>query len=55
MSALNWYQALALWKAAVFMEGNLKRFQAGASDDKYLGLVEGVPALAEAALEISRS
>ena len=51
MSALNWYQALALWKAAVFMEGNLKRFQAGASDDEYLGLfVEGVPALAEAAL-----
>ena len=56
MSALNWYQALALWKAAVFMEGNLKRFQAGASDDEYLGLfVEGVPALAEAALQISRS
>ena len=56
MSALNWYQSLALWKAAVFMEGNLKRFQAGASDDEYLGLfVEGVPALAEAALQISRS
>ena len=29
MSALNWYQALALWKAAVFMEGNYKRFQVG--------------------------
>ena len=56
MSDLRWYQALALWKAAVFMEGNLKRFQAGASDDEYLGLfVEGVPALAEAALQISRS
>ena len=56
MGALNWYQALALWKAAVFMEGNLKRFQAGASDDEYLGLfVEGVPMLAEAALQISRS
>ena len=25
MAALNWYQALALWKAAVFMEGNYKR------------------------------
>ena len=36
MSALNWYQALALWKAAVFMEGNYKRFQAGNSDDEYL-------------------
>jgi aminoglycoside phosphotransferase (APT) family kinase protein len=56
MTDLRWYQALALWKAAVFMEGNLKRFQAGASDDEYLGLfVEGVPALAEAALQISRS
>ena len=29
MSALNWYQALALWKAAVFMEGNYKRSLAG--------------------------
>ena len=56
VSALNWYQALALWKAAVFMEGNLKRFQAGASDDEYLGLfVEGVPALAEAAREVAHS
>ena len=40
MSALNWYQALALWKAAVFMEGNYKRFQAGNSDDEYLGLFD---------------
>ena len=41
---LNWYQALALWKAAVFMEGNYKRFQAGNSDDEYLGLFDrGVP------------
>ena len=39
VSALNWYQALALWKAAVFMEGNYKRFQAGNSDDEYLGAV----------------
>jgi hypothetical protein len=43
-------------RAAVFTEGNLKRFQAGASDDEYLGLfVEALPALAEAALQISRS
>jgi len=56
MSALNWYQALALWKAAVFMEGNYKRFKSGASDDEFLGLFdEGVPALAETALQISRS
>ena len=56
MSALNWYQALALWKAAVFMEGNYKRFQAGASDDEYLGLFDrGVPMLAEKAREIAYS
>ena len=55
MSALNWYQALALWKAAVFMEGNYKRFTMGASDDQYLALFdEGVPALAEQAREAAR-
>jgi aminoglycoside phosphotransferase (APT) family kinase protein len=56
MSALNWYQALALWKAAVFMEGNYKRFQQGNSDDEYLGLFDrGVPMLAEKAHEIAHS
>ena len=56
VGALNWYGALALWKAAVFMEGNLKRFQAGSTDDAYLGLfVEGVPMLAEKAREIAHS
>jgi aminoglycoside phosphotransferase (APT) family kinase protein len=56
MSALNWYQALALWKAAVFMEGNYKRFQAGNSDDQYLALFDrGVPMLAEKAREIAHS
>ena len=56
VSALNWYQALALWKAAVFMEGNLKRFQAGNSDDQYLALFDrGVPMLAEKAREIAHS
>ena len=50
MSDLRWYQALALWKAAVFMEGNYKRSLAGTTDDPYLKLFdEGVPALAEAA------
>jgi aminoglycoside phosphotransferase (APT) family kinase protein len=56
VSALRWYQALAMWKAAVFMEGNLKRYQAGASDDPYLALFdEGVPALAAKAREIALS
>jgi aminoglycoside phosphotransferase (APT) family kinase protein len=56
VGALHWYQALALWKAAVFMEGNYKRFLAGASDDSFLAVFdEGVPALAEKALEIARA
>jgi aminoglycoside phosphotransferase (APT) family kinase protein len=55
MSDLRWYQALALWKAAVFMEGNYKRSLAGTTDDPFLKLFdEGVPKLAEAALTISR-
>jgi aminoglycoside phosphotransferase (APT) family kinase protein len=54
VAALNWYQALALWKAAVFMEGNYKRFMAGSTDDEYLGLFdEGVPALAEKAKSVA--
>jgi aminoglycoside phosphotransferase (APT) family kinase protein len=54
VAALNWYQALALWKAAVFMEGNYKRFVAGSTDDEYLGLFdEGVPALAEKARAVA--
>jgi aminoglycoside phosphotransferase (APT) family kinase protein len=56
VSALNWYQALALWKAAVFMEGNYKRFTMGNSDDEYMAAFdEGVPALAEKAREVALS
>jgi aminoglycoside phosphotransferase (APT) family kinase protein len=53
MSNLRWYQTLALWKAAVFMEGNYKRSLAGTTDDPFLKLFdEGVPRLAEAAWSI---
>jgi aminoglycoside phosphotransferase (APT) family kinase protein len=56
VAALNWYQALALWKAAVFMVGNYKRFQAGSTDDEYLALFDrGVPMLAEKAREIAHA
>jgi aminoglycoside phosphotransferase (APT) family kinase protein len=55
MSDLRWYQALALWKAAVFMEGNYKRSVMGTTDDEYLKLFDkGVPMLANAALEITK-
>jgi aminoglycoside phosphotransferase (APT) family kinase protein len=56
MSDLRWYQALAIWKAAVFMEGNYKRSVAGTTDDPYLKLFdEGVPQLAETALRITQA
>jgi aminoglycoside phosphotransferase (APT) family kinase protein len=35
-SDMRWYQTLALWKAAVFMEGNYKRAVSGATDDDFL-------------------
>ena len=54
MGSLHWYQALALWKAAVFMEGNYKRFLAGSTDDSFLAVFdEGVPALAEKARSLT--
>jgi aminoglycoside phosphotransferase (APT) family kinase protein len=56
MSDLRWYQALAVWKAVVFMEGNYKRAVAGTTDDSYLLLFEeGVPRLAEAAHAITQA
>ncbi len=55
MSDLRWYQALALWKSAVFLEGNYKRFVQGASDDEFYRPMEhGIPELARAALEVTK-
>jgi aminoglycoside phosphotransferase (APT) family kinase protein len=43
MTDIRWYQTLALWKSIVFMEGNFKRAQAGATDAPNLrGLGGGV-------------
>jgi aminoglycoside phosphotransferase (APT) family kinase protein len=56
VSDLKWYQALAIWKATVFMEGNYKRAMLGNSDDPYLKTFgESVPQLAEAAKRITES
>jgi aminoglycoside phosphotransferase (APT) family kinase protein len=53
--ALDWYVALALWKAVVFMEGNYKRALAGSTDDPYLKTFgAGVTELAERALRVTR-
>jgi aminoglycoside phosphotransferase (APT) family kinase protein len=55
MHALNWYVALALWKATVFMEGNYKRAVAGSTDDPYLkSFGEGVVEIAQRALQVTR-
>lgn len=52
---LAWYQVLAIWKAAIFLEGSYKRFSSGASADSYFGSLEaGVPALARTALAWAR-
>jgi aminoglycoside phosphotransferase (APT) family kinase protein len=54
-AALDWYVALALWKAIVFMEGNYKRALAGSVDDPYLkSFGDGVVEIAERALAVTR-
>ncbi len=52
LDALPWYQVLALWKAAIFLEGNYKRFVAGTTADPfYAGLDAGILTLASLAAE----
>jgi aminoglycoside phosphotransferase (APT) family kinase protein len=54
MTDIRWYQALAVWKAIVFMEGNYKRAVSGASDDPFLkAFGEGVVELSERAEAIA--
>ncbi|MGA9859116.1 MAG: phosphotransferase family protein [Solirubrobacteraceae bacterium] len=53
---LDWYVTLALFKAAVFMEGNYKRAVSGSTDDPYLkSFGEGVVELAARALHVTRN
>ncbi|HEX3693263.1 MAG TPA: phosphotransferase family protein [Solirubrobacteraceae bacterium] len=54
MRDLRWYVTLALWKSAVFMEGNYKRAISGSTDDPYLkAFGEGVALLAKQAEEMA--
>lgn len=47
---LRFYETLALWKAAVFLECSYARYLAGTTDDPYFAaLGEGVPTLVRAA------
>jgi aminoglycoside phosphotransferase (APT) family kinase protein len=50
----RWYMTLALWKAAIFLEGNYRRWLAGTTEDPfYASLAEGVPQLAERAWRLA--
>jgi aminoglycoside phosphotransferase (APT) family kinase protein len=52
---VRWYTTLALWKAAVFLEGSYKRRLAGTTDDAFFDTLKtGVPAIAERAWAISQ-
>ncbi|MEA2149610.1 MAG: hypothetical protein QOD69_1440 [Solirubrobacteraceae bacterium] len=55
MTDIRWYRTLALWKAAVFMEGNYRRAISGSTDDPWLkGFGDGVVELAERARALTR-
>jgi aminoglycoside phosphotransferase (APT) family kinase protein len=50
VSGLAWYQALALWKLAILLEGSYRRLLAGTDDDPFFAqLQDGIPRLAELA------
>ncbi|HEX4806567.1 MAG TPA: phosphotransferase family protein [Conexibacter sp.] len=54
MSDVAWYATLALWKAAIFLEGSYKRLLAGTTDDPFFQALDtGVPALAEHAWAVA--
>ncbi|HEY1711814.1 MAG TPA: phosphotransferase family protein [Solirubrobacteraceae bacterium] len=56
VSSMDWYVALAMWKASVFMEGNYKRAMMGTTDDPWLKTFgSGVVELARRALDVTRN
>jgi aminoglycoside phosphotransferase (APT) family kinase protein len=56
MSSVHWYQALALWKSAVFLEGSYKRLLAGTTDDPFFQKLDaGVPEIAERAWAVAHA
>ena len=55
MGDVRWYTTLAMWKAAVFLEGSYKRRLAGTTEDPFFDLLkEGVPQIAEHAWAVSQ-
>jgi aminoglycoside phosphotransferase (APT) family kinase protein len=56
LDGLGWYEVLALWKCAIFLEASYRRFLDGTTGDPYFAqLKDGVPQLARAALERMRA
>jgi aminoglycoside phosphotransferase (APT) family kinase protein len=56
VSALPWYQALAIWKLAILLEGSYARHLAGMTDDPFFAhLEDGVPGLARRALQVAQT
>ena len=56
LTNLAFYCVLGLFKLACVMEGSYARFKAGTSDDAYFAaLAQGVPALAQRALEFANA
>ncbi len=56
VGSLAWYEALAIWKLAILLEGNYNRYKAGTTDDHfYASLETGVPELARRALRVCHS
>ena len=53
---LAFYEALAIWKLAILLEGSYSRHRSGTTDDPFFAkLGEGVPALARRALGVCHS
>ena len=53
---MAFYEALAIWKLAVLLEGSYSRHRSGTTDDPFFAqLGEGVPALARRALSVCNS
>jgi len=56
VQALAFYEALAIWKLAILLEGSYSRHRSGTTDDPFFAkLGEGVPALARRALGVCHS
>jgi aminoglycoside phosphotransferase (APT) family kinase protein len=52
ISALPWYQVLAIWKLAIILEGSYRRYLAGGIADDYLaGLGPGIEQLSQIATD----